>query len=129
MLSAEVINKIFRDYTAWGPPSQAASEEVAKLPDIVIKNANVMVSLGSAVPYVVMYSRIQSSRASRLPDTTTLTLTTATPRHNTTPQVILLRLTSSDDTKFPSRMRALTDSVHALGFNAGIYGDAGWLAC
>ncbi|KAI6152851.1 hypothetical protein EDD17DRAFT_1121332 [Pisolithus thermaeus] len=104
-----------------------------------------MVSLGSAVPYVVMYSRIQSSRASRLPDTTTLTLTTATPRHNTTPQVILLRvrtdtsmfgigiyqeqLTSSDDTKFPSRMRALTDSVHALGFNAGIYGDAGWLAC
>ncbi|KAI6137248.1 hypothetical protein F5141DRAFT_1231360 [Pisolithus sp. B1] len=137
----------------WGPPSQAASEEVPKLP----------VSLGSTVPYVVMYSRIQSSRASTPPNTTTLTLATAMPRHNATPQVILLRvrtdtsmfeigiyqerLTSSDQTKFSSRMRALTDSVHALGCNAGIvgyatrqristsvinlvkYSDAGWFTC
>lgn len=26
-------------------------------------------------------------------------------------------------------MRALTDSVHALGCNAGIYSDAGWFTC
>ncbi|KAH8823926.1 glycoside hydrolase superfamily [Flagelloscypha sp. PMI_526] len=31
--------------------------------------------------------------------------------------------------KFPSGMKNLTDKIHALGFKAGIYGDAGWYTC
>ncbi|KAH7886970.1 glycoside hydrolase family 27 protein [Phlebopus sp. FC_14] len=32
-------------------------------------------------------------------------------------------------TKFPSGMKALTDQLHALGFQAGIYSDSGWFTC
>jgi len=31
--------------------------------------------------------------------------------------------------RFPSGMRSLTDQIHALGMNAGIYSDAGWFTC
>ncbi|KAH7926149.1 glycoside hydrolase family 27 protein [Leucogyrophana mollusca] len=32
-------------------------------------------------------------------------------------------------TRFPSGMKNLTDQIHALGLQAGIYSDAGWYTC
>ncbi|KAJ7449054.1 glycoside hydrolase superfamily [Mycena galericulata] len=33
-----------------------------------------------------------------------------------------------DQTRFPN-ITSMTDQIHALGFNAGIYGDSGWFTC
>ncbi|KAI6137286.1 glycoside hydrolase family 27 protein, partial [Pisolithus sp. B1] len=76
--------------------------------DIVTKDANVMVSLGSATAgynYVNIddcYAATQCSSAGH---------------------------TTANQPEFLSRMRALTDSVHAPGCNAGICGDPGWFTC
>ncbi|KAI6047006.1 glycoside hydrolase family 27 protein [Pisolithus marmoratus] len=88
-----------------------ADEGVAKLPgerpcnigeDIVIRNANLMISLGLAdVGY--NYVNIDDCYAAR--------------QRNSDGDIV------ANATKFPSGMKALTDSIHALGL------DAGWFTC
>jgi len=34
-----------------------------------------------------------------------------------------------DQTRFKSGMKNMTEQLHALGFQAGIYGDSGWFTC
>ncbi|KAI5997493.1 glycoside hydrolase family 27 protein [Pisolithus albus] len=101
-----------------------ASEGVAKLPvmgfntwnayhcniseDIVIKNANLMVSLGLA-DAGYNYVNIDDCYSDR--------------QRDSAGNIV------ANQTKFPSGMKALTDSIHALGLNAGIYSDAGWFTC
>ncbi|KAI6137301.1 glycoside hydrolase superfamily [Pisolithus sp. B1] len=101
-----------------------ASEGVAKLPvmgfntwnayqcniseDIVVKNANLMVSLGLA-DAGYNYVNIDDCYAAKY--------------RNSAGDIV------ANQTKFPSGMKALTDSIHALGLNAGIYSDAGWFTC
>ncbi|KAI6146844.1 glycoside hydrolase family 27 protein, partial [Pisolithus tinctorius] len=90
-----------------------AIEGVAKLPawnayhcninkDIVIQNANLMISLGLA-DAGYNYVNIDDCYAAK--------------QHNSDGDII------ANQTKFPSGMKTLTDSIHALGF------DAGWFAC
>ncbi|KAI6028988.1 glycoside hydrolase family 27 protein [Pisolithus marmoratus] len=101
-----------------------ADEGVAKLPvmgfntwnayhcniseDIVIRNANLMISLGLA-DAGYNYVNIDDCYAAR--------------QRNSDGDIV------ANATKFPSGMKALTDSIHALGLNAGIYSDAGWFTC
>ncbi|KIN95079.1 glycoside hydrolase family 27 protein [Pisolithus tinctorius Marx 270] len=101
-----------------------ASEGVAKLPvmgfntwnayhcniseDIVIKNANLMISLGLA-DAGYNYVNIDDCYAAK--------------QRNSDGDIV------ANQTKFPSGMKTLTDNIHALGLNAGIYSDAGWFTC
>ncbi|KAI6146879.1 glycoside hydrolase family 27 protein [Pisolithus tinctorius] len=101
-----------------------ASEGVAKLPvmgfntwnayqcniseDIVIQNANLMISLGLA-DAGYNYVNIDDCYAAK--------------QRNSDGDIV------ANQTKFPSGMKTLTDNIHALGLNAGIYSDAGWFTC
>ncbi|KIN99326.1 glycoside hydrolase family 27 protein [Pisolithus tinctorius Marx 270] len=90
-----------------------ASEGVAKLPawnayqcniseDIVIQNANLMISLGLA-DAGYNYVNIDDCYAAK--------------QRNSDGDIV------ANQTKFPSGMKTLTDNIHALGF------DAGWFTC
>ncbi|KAI6002618.1 glycoside hydrolase family 27 protein, partial [Pisolithus orientalis] len=76
--------------------------------DIVIQNANLMISLGLA-DAGYNYVNIDDCYAAK--------------QRNSDGDIV------ANQTKFPSGMKTLTDNIHALGLNAGIYSDAGWFTC
>ncbi|KAI6040914.1 glycoside hydrolase family 27 protein [Pisolithus marmoratus] len=76
--------------------------------DIIIKNANLMISLG-LVDVGYNYVNIDDCYSER--------------QRSPAGDIV------ASKTKFPSGMKSLTDNIHALGLKAGIYSDAGWFTC
>ncbi|KAI6019988.1 glycoside hydrolase family 27 protein [Pisolithus orientalis] len=76
--------------------------------DIIIKNANLMISLG-LVDVGYNYVNIDDCYSER--------------QRSPVGDIV------ASKTKFPSGMKPLTDRIHALGLKAGIYSDAGWFTC